>query len=64
MQSRPSRCLFWLTVLVAGAAAGCRRSPQPEVVVYTALDREFSEPVFQDFQRATGIRVLAKYDVE
>jgi iron(III) transport system substrate-binding protein len=33
-------------------------------VVYTALDREFSEPIFQAFERDTGIQVLAKYDVE
>ncbi len=50
--------------LAALALSGCVRSPQPEVIVYAALDREFSEPIFQDFQRATGIRVLAKYDVE
>lgn len=35
-----------------------------EVVVYTALDREFSEPIFEDFTRETGIQVLAKYDTE
>lgn len=34
------------------------------VVVYTALDREFSEPVFEVFTRQTGIEVLAKYDTE
>lgn len=35
-----------------------------EVIVYTALDREFSEPIFEDFTRETGIQVLAKYDTE
>lgn len=39
------------------------RSPQ-EVVVYCALDREFSEPILHDFEQQTGIRVLARYDVE
>ena len=34
------------------------------VVVYTALDREFSEPIFEAFTRETGIFVLAKYDTE
>jgi iron(III) transport system substrate-binding protein len=59
------------TLLVA-LLAGCLNSPQddvvrpeqPEVVVYAALDREFSEPVLDDFTRKTGIRVLPKYDVE
>ncbi|MCA9175527.1 MAG: ABC transporter substrate-binding protein [Planctomycetales bacterium] len=43
--------------LLAPGAAG-------EVVVYAALDREFSEPILRQFERETGIRVLANYDVE
>lgn len=43
-------------------AMGCAK--KSEVVVYTALDQEFSEPIFQAFEKATGIRVLAKYDTE
>jgi iron(III) transport system substrate-binding protein len=35
-----------------------------KVVVYAALDREFSEPVLDDFAKTSGIRVLPKYDVE
>jgi len=34
------------------------------VVVYTALDRVFSEPIFSEFEKATGVKVLAKYDTE
>ncbi len=44
--------------------AGCGSSSHSEVVVYTALDREFSEPVLDDFTKATGTRVRAKYDDE
>lgn len=36
----------------------------PQVVVYAALDREFSEPVLNEFTKTTGIRVLPKYDDE
>jgi iron(III) transport system substrate-binding protein len=43
---------------------GCWSRSGEEVVVYAALDREFSEPLLDEFQRQTGIRVLAKYDVE
>ena len=45
---------------------GCRRPgrPTPEVVVYTALDRGFSEPIFRQFERDTGITVRPKYDTE
>ena len=38
--------------------------PEKQVVVYTALDRNFSEPIFQKFTEQTGIRVLPKYDIE
>lgn len=51
---------LWLLVLFAGCWAGNDR----EVVVYVALDREFSEPVLRDFEQRTGIKILAKYDVE
>ena len=44
--------------------AGCGGDSEPEVVVYAALDREFSEPILQDFTKETGIRVLPKYDTE
>ena len=45
------------------ALVGCGR-PTDEVVVYTALDRNFSEPLFERFTEETGIRVLPKYDTE
>lgn len=48
---------------VAALAGGCRAEGR-QVVVYTALDREFSEPVLQAFSRQTGIAVRAKYDDE
>lgn len=41
---------------------GC--GTRKEVVVYTALDRGFSEPVLQLFEKETGIKVLARYDTE
>jgi iron(III) transport system substrate-binding protein len=53
-------------LLLLGSCAGCWSDPdvQRTVVVYTALDREFSEPLLNEFTKATGIRVLAKYDDE
>ncbi len=35
-----------------------------EVVVYTALDRGFSEPILNEFTRRTRIKVRAQYDTE
>lgn len=34
------------------------------IVVYTALDREFSEPILAEFTKQTGIRVDCAYDAE
>jgi len=50
------------TVLLG--AAGCAREPRREVVVYTALDRIFSEPILDGFETGTGIKVRVKYDTE
>lgn len=51
-----------LLSLLIPLASSC--TPPREVVVYTALDESFSEPIFRDFTSKTGIRVLAQYDTE
>jgi iron(III) transport system substrate-binding protein len=63
-------------ILVACLAApGCwsdvptAKSPSPpaskgRVVVYSALDREFAEPILTAYEAKTGVEVAAKYDVE
>lgn len=35
-----------------------------EVVVYTSIDKVFSEPVLQAFEKKTGIKVMTIYDTE
>ncbi len=59
MQS--ARILLAVVCLWAG---GCWHRSGPEVVVYAALDRPFSEPVLDQFTSDTGVRVLASYDGE
>jgi iron(III) transport system substrate-binding protein len=44
--------------------AGCFSSSRNEVVVYSALDKEFSHEILQQFEQGSGIDVLPKYDVE
>jgi iron(III) transport system substrate-binding protein len=34
------------------------------VVVYSALDQEFAEPILKAYQEGTGVEVRAKYDIE
>ncbi|MGD0653907.1 MAG: extracellular solute-binding protein [Thermoguttaceae bacterium] len=46
------------------ALTGCWSSSGREVVVYTALDSEFSQPIFDDFTAAAGIVVRPKFDAE
>jgi iron(III) transport system substrate-binding protein len=47
-----------------GDGHGGAAAPKGEVVVYTALDQEFSGPILAKFEKAEGIRVLPKFDVE
>lgn len=42
--------------------AACGR--EPEVVVYTSADEAVAGPVFERFERETGIRIRAKFDTE
>ena len=51
-------------LLVCAATSGCWFRGPREIVVYTALDQEFSEPILKQFTAETGINVRAKYDVE
>lgn len=53
---------FWLLAL---AVMGCNTHKHDlDVIAYAALDREFVEPIFDDFKKETGVTVLAKYDTE
>jgi iron(III) transport system substrate-binding protein len=51
-------------ILLAIVFCGCGKSEPPEVVVYTALDQEFSKPIFEKFTADTGIVVKVTYDTE
>jgi iron(III) transport system substrate-binding protein len=53
-----------LLVVAAVLSVGCTKKAPPEVIVYTALDQEFSQPIFDDFTKATGIVVRPKFDTE
>lgn len=54
-------CMAFLTLSSGPAVAGERAET---VVIYTAMDQFISEPVLQAFEKQTGIRVKAVYDVE
>jgi iron(III) transport system substrate-binding protein len=52
-----------LALFVLCACADPRLAAQ-SVVVYSALDKEFSEPVLKAYEQKSGVRVLSKFDVE
>lgn len=56
------RSWFVSVLAVSALCAGCGSGSR--VVVYTALDQMYSEPILQEFQRRSGIRVQAAYDTE
>lgn len=53
---------FHLISLVS--IVGCGTSSDSEVIVYAALDEQFSGPVLEDFEAETGVDVRANFDVE
>ncbi len=59
-----ARLAVILLILPWFVCGGCWSRGPREVVVYTALDSEFSEPIFADFESRRGIKVLPKFDTE
>ncbi len=55
-------CCFVLVTLVA--ISGCMKRSDNEVVVYSALDREFAEPILDDLELELGLKVKALFDQE
>ncbi|MEN6306999.1 MAG: extracellular solute-binding protein [Anaerohalosphaeraceae bacterium] len=57
----------WIGVLCAAAGlVGCaKKTPtQESVVVYVSVDQQVSEPILAEFEKQTGVKVLARYDTE
>lgn len=61
-----SRLLCRILLVLATLLTGCQATSATGevVVVYTSVDQPFAEPILADFEKVTGIQVLAIYDVE
>lgn len=62
-----SQSVFRLVALAVLVVLGCPRPAAAggdQVVVYTAVDQLFSEPVLAEFEAMSGIDVQAVYDIE
>lgn len=53
-------CFLLLLILILSACKPGERS----VVAYVSVDQVYAEPILKDFEKETGIKVLAVYDVE
>lgn len=58
-----NRRLFLVLALGVITLGGCTKSNE-RVVVYCAQDPEFAEAPFQEFERASGLHVVPKFDTE
>lgn len=58
--------LFFLLLMLATLVVPQHSTAQDkgQVVVYTALDREYSEPILKKFEERTGVKVMPVYDAE
>jgi iron(III) transport system substrate-binding protein len=58
--------MFCAAAMSAAFALGCRGTERParHVTAYVSADRPFSEPIMQEYQRRSGVRVNVVYDTE
>jgi len=52
-----------LLILIAGLFSACTSS-EPDVVIYCALDQNFSEQLIKKFEKESGLKVKGNYDKE
>lgn len=65
MESKIFRTVWCLLVILTLFLAGCKgKKSAQQVVIYTSLDKVFSQPILEAFEKQTGIKVLAVYDSE
>jgi iron(III) transport system substrate-binding protein len=69
--SRRARFSGWVFLVLPLLLIGCDDAPRPAtrtpartVVVFTAHDRVYSEPILKEFERRTGITAKIVYDAE
>jgi iron(III) transport system substrate-binding protein len=64
MTLRLSRNRFLPLPVALLALVGCGSASERTVVVYVSEDQVFSEPILEDFEKDTGIKVNAVFDTE
>lgn len=51
-------------IFVLSLLAGCTSMSEPDIVVYAALDSEFSQPILADFAEENQLVIASKFDTE
>ena len=59
-----SICWLLLALLCSAFLTGCLTKQDNELIVYSALDREFSQPILEDLGEELQMQVRVKYDQE
>ena len=54
-----------LALVLLATGLSCRKGPErQEVVLYCSVDQAVAEPIVAEFEKQSGIKVLARYDTE
>jgi iron(III) transport system substrate-binding protein len=64
LAARSRRSALAFLCLLACIVSGCGDTAKNRVVVYCAHDREFAEDILADFERASRLKVVPRYDTE
>lgn len=58
------RLLLALIFCAAGACGPDSQPRQNQVVLYCSVDQQIAEPIIAEFEKSSGIKVLARFDTE
>lgn len=59
------RLVMYLCLTFISLWSGCKgKKTVSEVVVYTSLDKVFSQPILEAFEKESGIEIMDVYDSE
>ncbi len=65
-----TKLLFYIGICLTGmltlSAVSCNRkvAQQERVIIYTSLDRVFSQPILEEYEKQTGVKVKPVFDSE
>ena len=55
---------IFLFIIFFSTFLGCTQHESSSIIIYTSVDQVYASKIFKDFEKKTGIKVLAVYDTE